>query len=120
MTRENSRRSVSEAQAGNAETRNCAEVPGLTLVNGGILVGAMNQDQLFLERHLAQQFVYLGVAGYHRNILGGSDGRPRCKGCKSEHGALSCKPNLCHLQRIHVSPHALRNLGYEAVWLGSG
>ncbi len=75
MAREHAGRSVGEAQAGNAEARNAGEISGLSLVDGGIFLRAVDEGELFLERHLAEKFVDAGVAGDH------GDGLREC-GCR--------------------------------------
>ena len=62
MAGEHSGRAVGEAQPGNAEPRNSGEIAGLALVDLGIFLRAMDQRQLLLERHLAEQLVDARVA----------------------------------------------------------
>ena len=54
MAREHSRRSIGKAQPRNAEARNAAEIAGLALVDRWIFQRAVNQRELFIERHSAQ------------------------------------------------------------------
>ena len=54
MAGEHAGRSVRKAKAGNVETRNAGEVSGLSLVDGGIFLGAVDQGELLFERHLAE------------------------------------------------------------------
>ncbi len=63
MAREDAGGSISKAKAGNMETRNAGEVSGLSLIDGGIFVGAVDQGEFFFQRHLAQKLVDAGIAG---------------------------------------------------------
>ena len=57
MAREHARRSVGKAKTGDVETRNAGEVSGLSLVDGGIFLRAVDEGELFFERHLAEKLV---------------------------------------------------------------
>jgi hypothetical protein len=63
MARENTGRSVGKAEAGNVKARNAGEISGLSLIDGGIFFGAVDEGELFLERHLAEELVDAGIAG---------------------------------------------------------
>ena len=56
-------------KAGNVEARNAGEISGLSLIDGGIFLCAMDQRQLFLESHLAEELVDPRVARDYRNGL---------------------------------------------------
>ena len=74
MAREHAGRSVCEAKAGDVEARNAGEISGLSLVDGGIFLCAVDQRELLFERHLAEKLVDACVAGDH------GDGLSEC-GC---------------------------------------
>jgi len=63
MARENAWRSVGEAKAGDVEARNAGEISGLSLIDGGIFFGAVDEGEFFLQRHLAEELVDAGIAG---------------------------------------------------------
>ena len=79
---------------GNAEARNAGQIAGLALVDLRIFLGAVNQRQLFLERHLAEQLVNARVAGDHRHgLCNCRHGHRQQSGCKQGPGtdlALPC------------------------------
>ena len=52
MTRKSTGRSVRKAKTGNVEPRNAGEVTGLSLIDCGVFVGAVDQGELLFERHL--------------------------------------------------------------------
>ena len=64
---------------GMSKARNAGEIAGLALVDGGIFLGAVDQGELLLERHLAEKLVDAGVAGDD------GDGLSECEcGCERE------------------------------------
>ena len=63
MAGEHARRPVRKAQAWDTEAGNSPQITCLCLVHSWILVCAVNQCQLFIECHLAQQLVDSGVTG---------------------------------------------------------
>jgi len=81
MTRKSARRSVSKAKAGNVEARNASEISGLSLIDGGVFLCAVDKRQLFFERHLAEEFVDSSVAGDDRNGLRKRKGPGDCEEC---------------------------------------
>jgi hypothetical protein len=69
MARKNTGRPVGETQPWNAETRNAGKISCLALIGLVVLARAVDQSQLLLKRHVAQQFVYSGVASNDRYAL---------------------------------------------------
>ena len=85
MAGEHARRPVGKAQTRNAQPRNAGQVAGLALVDRRIFLCAVDQCQLLVERHLAQQLVYPRVAGHHRHTL--AERRTRAqRQYKTQHG----------------------------------
>jgi len=66
---EHARRPVGQTKARNAEARNAGQIAGLALVDRAILLRAVDEGELLLERHLAQQLVNAGIAGHDRHAL---------------------------------------------------
>ena len=63
------------------QARNAGKVSGLALIDRRVLVRAVNQCELFLERHLAKQFVDPSVA-----CNGWYGLRPHQSGAKEQNG----------------------------------
>jgi hypothetical protein len=69
MARQHPRWSIGKAQTWDPKSRNSIEVSSLALVRFRILMNAVDQRQLFSERHFGEQRIDAGVAGYHRHTL---------------------------------------------------
>ena len=101
MPREHAGRPVGKAQPRDAQPRNSAQIAGLPLVHPGIFVGPVNQHQLLLESHLAEQFVYPRIPGDHGNGL-----RACCSSAeKNQRNCRNQDPvKMPHKRRYHHAP----------------
>ncbi len=98
MAREHSRRPIGKAQPRNAETRNPGHVAGLSLIYRWIFMRAVDQRQLFIERHLAEQLVHPCVARDHGHALGQRHGRSQ----QETSGSHECPHRHGHFVRAQI------------------
>ena len=75
MAGEHAGRPVGKAKSRNAKSRNAGEVTRLSLIDLRVLLRSVDKRDLFLERHLAEQFVNTRVA---RDDGNGLRERERC------------------------------------------
>jgi hypothetical protein len=79
MAGERAGRTVSKAQTGDAEARNSGEVACLPLIDRGIFLCSVDEGELLLKGHLAEQFIDAGIAGYDRDGLRAGASHTECK-----------------------------------------
>ena len=89
------------------EARNACKVSGLPLVDAGVLVCAVNERELFFQRHLAQQLIHTRIARNHgdslRNRSCSHDGKCRYREQRSEYPLREMKTKRW-LGRLHYVP----------------
>ncbi len=99
--RQHPRRPVRHAEPRNSQPRNPCQIPRLPLVHRRILLRPMNQRDLFLERHPAQQLIHTRIARHYGRLLRRHPAR------QQQRSSTKCQP--AHPAPIHVSSPLSRN-----------